>query len=137
MGHEMQPNEVFQIWSSERETIDAEMSALFSTDLLAAPEERQVRKMRFMALVERRDAAARGLLEPLRQSTSQFRARISPKAQGTPVEKPKSQEVVPPPAPSVDHLSTPRAPEQQPVPAVPATPAIPDKIAALMHSLFA
>ena len=81
----MQPNEAFQAWSSERDTVDAEMSALFTMDLLAASEERQVRKMRFMALVERRDAAARGLLEPVRQSTSQFRARIKPKVQEAPI----------------------------------------------------
>jgi hypothetical protein len=131
----MQPSEVFQTWSSERDRVDAEMSALFTTDLLAAPEERQIRKMRFMALLERRDAAARGLLEPVRQSTSQFRARISPKPQQPPKAKPESQDVVVrPPEPSADRPPVPSVPEPRPVPAMPA---IPDRIAALMHSLFA
>jgi hypothetical protein len=130
----MQPSEAFQAWSSERDRVDAEMNALFTTDLLAAPEERQVRKMRFMALVERRDAAARGLLEPVRQSTSQFRARTRPKAPEPPVAKQQSQEVVRPPEPSTDPLPAPNAPEQRPMPA--AAPVVPDRIAALMHSLF-
>ena len=129
----MQPNEAFQAWSSERDRVNAEMSALFTIDLFAAPEERQIRKMRFMALIERRDAAARGLLEPVLQSTSQFRARIRPKAQEAPVEKPKSQEAVRPTEPSADRLPVPSTPEQRPVPPIPA---IPDKIAALMQSLF-
>jgi hypothetical protein len=132
----MQPSEAFQVWSNERDTVDAEMSALFTTDLLAAPEERQVRKMRFMALVERRDAAARGLLEPVRRSTSQFRARIRPKrqearaqeAQEAPVENRQSKEVAPPP--NAYPVPVPAASEQGP------TPAIRARIAALMHSLF-
>jgi len=79
----VQKNNAFQAWREERDTVEAEMNALFGVGLLVAPEERQVRKLRFMALLQRREAAADELLKHARQSRSQHRARMSPAARET------------------------------------------------------
>lgn len=63
-------NEAFQNWRTEREAIEAEMTALLQTELIVLPEDRRVRTMRFMALLERRDVAARHLLATVRRSSS-------------------------------------------------------------------
>jgi hypothetical protein len=130
MGAKMQHGEVFQTWRSERDATEAEMSKLLTMQLTTTPEERQIRRMRFMALVERRDVAARGLLEPVRRSTALFCAKYGPKAQQPPVQNRESQEAARPPEPSADRLPIPAATEPQTV------PPIPPRIVALMQSLF-
>jgi hypothetical protein len=51
-----------EIWRSECEAIDQEMERLILSDWPRTQEENQVRKMQFMALVERRSEAARHFL---------------------------------------------------------------------------
>jgi hypothetical protein len=57
----------FLSWRNERDAVEAEMNVLLQAGLTISPEDRRVRAMRFIALVERRDAAARDLLEAARQ----------------------------------------------------------------------
>jgi hypothetical protein len=56
----------FQDWRRECEAVQKEMDRLIIAGRPQTPEERQVRQLQFTALIERRDAAARNLL----QSTS-------------------------------------------------------------------
>jgi hypothetical protein len=56
-------DEAFQTWRRECEAVEREMDRLISGGVPASPEERQVRRMRFTALVERREAAARRLIQ--------------------------------------------------------------------------
>lgn len=86
----MQQNDAFQSWAKERSTIEAEMDVLFRGDLIVAPGDRQVRKIRFMALIEQRNAAARRLLESLPRSPALFPSEV-----GSPVQEclPESQEI--------------------------------------------
>jgi hypothetical protein len=51
-----------EIWRKECETIHQEMERLILSDWPRTQEENQVRKLQFMALVERRDEAARNFL---------------------------------------------------------------------------
>jgi hypothetical protein len=53
----------FQGWRRECEAIEQEMDHLVRAGMPASVEERQVRRIRFTALVERREAAARKLIE--------------------------------------------------------------------------
>ncbi len=53
----------YETWKSEQAAIDAEMDALLSGELIISPADRQVRAVRFMALIERRESAARALLQ--------------------------------------------------------------------------
>jgi hypothetical protein len=53
----------FQTWKREREAVEKEMDRLVAAGRPASPEERQVRQLRFAALIARRDAAARNLLK--------------------------------------------------------------------------
>ena len=55
-------HEAFQEWRREREAVEQEMDLLITAGLPASNEERQVRRTRFAALLERREAAARNLL---------------------------------------------------------------------------
>ena len=50
-------------WRSEIEAIHREMDYLFKAGWLETPAERQVRQVQYLALIERRDAAARQLLQ--------------------------------------------------------------------------
>jgi hypothetical protein len=54
----------FEDWKREREAIHKEMDCLLSAGWPKTAEECQVRKVQFMALIERRNAAARNLLKP-------------------------------------------------------------------------
>jgi hypothetical protein len=58
----------FQSWRREREAIEQKMDCLIAEGLPTSVEERQVRRMRFAALIEQREAAARKLLELARTS---------------------------------------------------------------------
>ena len=53
----------FQDWKREREAIEKEMDRLITAGRPASAEERQVRQLQFAALLERRDAAARSLMQ--------------------------------------------------------------------------
>jgi hypothetical protein len=53
----------FQDWRRECEAVQKEMDRLIIAGRPQTPEERQVRQLQFTALIERRDAAARSLLE--------------------------------------------------------------------------
>ena len=56
------PNNASEIWSSECEAVDREMERLILSAWPRTQEENQVRKIQFMALVERRSDAARNFL---------------------------------------------------------------------------
>jgi hypothetical protein len=53
---------VFQDWRSECEAVQKEMDRLIAAGRPQSAEERLVRQLQFTALIERRDAAARQLL---------------------------------------------------------------------------
>jgi hypothetical protein len=50
-------------WRSEAEAIHREMDLLFKAGWLETVADRQVRQVQYLALIERRDAAARRLLQ--------------------------------------------------------------------------
>jgi hypothetical protein len=54
--------DAFHNWRRELEAVEQEMNSLIAQGLPASTEERQVRRTRFAALIERREAAARNLL---------------------------------------------------------------------------
>jgi len=56
-------NNAFQDWRRECEAVQREMDRLITAGRPQSPEERQVRQLQFTALIERRDAAARSLLQ--------------------------------------------------------------------------
>jgi hypothetical protein len=139
-------HEAFQNWRSERETIEAEMNGLLQMGPIISSEDRRIRTMRFMALVERRDEAARDLLETVRRSSS--RRRFLPRepresfiadetellpatgyeAQAASIEGRESQHGAQPPERAVDDVSIATRMEQRPM--------IPEAIAAFMRSLL-
>jgi hypothetical protein len=53
----------FQVWRRERDAVEQEMNRLITACRSISVEERQVRRFQFEALVERREAAARKLLQ--------------------------------------------------------------------------
>jgi hypothetical protein len=54
--------DAFHNWRRELEAVEQEMNSLIAQGLPASSQERQVRRTRFAALIERREAAARNLL---------------------------------------------------------------------------
>ena len=72
--------DAFQDWRRELEAVEQEMDRLIAAGLPASVEERQVRQTRFVALVERREAAARNLL----QSDCASRRDKSPRSSSPP-----------------------------------------------------
>jgi proline racemase len=64
-------NNVFQDWRRECEAVQREMDRLITAGRPQSPEERQVRQLQFTALIERRDAAARSLLQSSRRASDQ------------------------------------------------------------------
>src|ERR1700722_99736 len=62
MEYHMPRSDRSEAWRQECETINQEMDGLILSDWPRSKEENQVRKMRFMALVERRSEAARHFL---------------------------------------------------------------------------
>ena len=58
----MPNSDASEIWRRECETINQEMERLILSDWPRSHEENQVRKIQFMALVERRSEAARRFL---------------------------------------------------------------------------
>jgi hypothetical protein len=69
--------DAFMRWKEECETVHNEMDRLLAAGWLEAAEERQVRKIRFMALIERRNVAAHNLLK----KSDGDAARLSTKAE--------------------------------------------------------
>lgn len=69
----MQHDDAFQNWVTERQSVEAQMDEILASRVPPAPEERQVRRVQFLALIERRDIAARSLLNDLRRRQSQCR----------------------------------------------------------------
>jgi hypothetical protein len=80
------PIDAFQSWRRELEAVEQEMDRLIAVGLPASAEDRQVRQTRFVALVERREAAARKLL----QSDWASRRDKSPRASSRPDAHPNS-----------------------------------------------
>ena len=72
--------DAFQSWRGELEAVEQEMDRLIAAGLPASVEERQVRQTRFLALVERREAAARKLLQTDRAGGRGNRASSHPEA---------------------------------------------------------
>jgi hypothetical protein len=62
----MQHHDAFQRWQRERFAVEAEMDKLLANGVPRALEERQGWQIRFRALIERREAAARDLLQAAR-----------------------------------------------------------------------
>ena len=56
------PRALFEEWRRECEAIEREMDRLITAGRPDSEEERQVRKLQFASLIERREAAARKLL---------------------------------------------------------------------------
>jgi hypothetical protein len=73
-------SDALQNWRREREAVEQEMDRLITEGLPASVEDRLVRQTRFVALVERREAAARKLL----QSDWASRRDTSPRASSRP-----------------------------------------------------
>ena len=54
--------QAFQTWQREREAIEVEMDRLAAACRTGSPNERQIRRIQFETLVQRREAADRSLL---------------------------------------------------------------------------
>jgi hypothetical protein len=63
----MQQDELFQHWVLERSSVETQMDEILAAGVPGSMEERQTRRMQFLALIERRDVAARLLLDDLRR----------------------------------------------------------------------
>jgi len=57
----------FVDWRSELEAINREMDEVIRSAWLHTEQEREVRRTQFLALIERRNAAARKFLQPKQQ----------------------------------------------------------------------
>ena len=68
----------FQDWQRERDAVEQEMDHLIAAGMPNSVEERQVRRTRFAALIERREAAARNLLQSDRRRDWSPRAPSRP-----------------------------------------------------------
>ncbi len=55
--------DAFQNWRRERDAIEKEMDSLITAGLPQSSEDRRVRQLQYMALIERREAAARKFLQ--------------------------------------------------------------------------
>jgi hypothetical protein len=108
----MQKHDAFQGWQRERDAVEAEMNVLLKAGMPASAQERQIRQIQFQALIERREAAARSLL----QFDRSLRGRKSPAMQAQ-----TSDRLGPGSAASQD--SAPIAPAAMPEAAAPAVSA--------------
>ncbi len=63
---------IFKNWKLECEAVHKEMDCLLKAGWAETAADRQVRRMQFMALIERRDAAARNLLCTTRRAATLF-----------------------------------------------------------------
>jgi hypothetical protein len=69
-----QQQNAFAEWRRECEAIEREMNRLISAGRPSSEDERQVRKLQFASLIERREAAARKLMAPTRKLAAAARA---------------------------------------------------------------
>jgi hypothetical protein len=70
--------DAFMRWKEECETVHNEMDRLLAAGWLEAAEERQVRKIRFLALIERRNVAAHNLLKKSDGDTARLSTKADP-----------------------------------------------------------
>jgi hypothetical protein len=73
----------FQDWQRERDAVEQEMDHLIAAGVPASLEERQVRRTRYAALIERREAAARNLLQSDRRRDKSPRGASRGASSGT------------------------------------------------------
>jgi hypothetical protein len=95
--------DVLKAWKRECEAIHNEMDCLLKAGWPVTTADRQVRKLQFMALIERRDAAARDLL----QTNAHAMAPASPREA---LEQAPRQESSKDPAPQLPPNSDPALP---------------------------
>ena len=88
----MQQCDAFQHWLCERSAVEAQMDDLLAAGLPTSSEERLTRQIQFMSLVERRDAAARDLLQRL----PSLRRRKSPCTQSDSLDQVTTDASTPP-----------------------------------------
>src|ERR1700694_424696 len=72
----------FQDWRRERDAVEQEMDHLIAAGVPASLEERQVRRTRYAAFIERREAAARNLLQSDRRRDKSPRGGSSATSSG-------------------------------------------------------
>lgn len=63
----MHQDDLFKHWTHERSAVEAQMDEILAGGVPTSAMERQTRQVQFMALIERRDVAARLLLDDLRR----------------------------------------------------------------------
>jgi len=68
----------FRDWKSECEAVEEEMDRLITAGRPASGDQRQVRKIQFEALIERRETAARKLLPPHKSVRHVLSPALSP-----------------------------------------------------------
>ena len=66
----------FKVWRRERDAVEEEMNRLMTMCPAGSTEDRRVRRFQFEALIERREAAARNLLQSDRAARD-FRLALS------------------------------------------------------------
>ena len=121
-------SDALQNWRREREAVEQEMDRLITEGLPASVEDRQVRQTRFVALVERREAAARKLL----QSDWASRRDTSPRASDVVAIAPEAADI-PAVSAAISGVGVPSGAAELPADVVPvaASPSDPAEVSAI------
>jgi hypothetical protein len=119
-------SDALQNWRREREAVEQEMDRLITEGLPASVEDRQVRQTRFVALVERREAAARKLL----QSDWASRRDTSPRASDVVAIAPEAADI-PAVSAAISVVGVPSGAAKLPADVVPVAAAFPSDPAAV------
>ena len=121
-------SDALQNWRCEREAVEQEMDRLITEGLPASVEDRQVRQTRFVALVERREAAARKLL----QSDWASRRDTSPRASDVVAIAPEAADI-PAVSAAISGVGGPGGAAELPAEVVPvaASPSDPAEVSAI------
>jgi len=121
-------SDALQNWRREREAVEQEMDRLITEGLPASVEDRQVRQTRFVALVERREAAARKLL----QSDWASRRDTSPRASDVVAIAPEAADI-PAVSAAISGVGGPGGAAELPADVVPvaASPSDPAEVSAI------
>lgn len=119
-------SDALQNWRREREAVEQEMDRLITEGLPASVEDRQVRQTRFVALVERREAAARKLL----QSDWASRRDTSPRASDVVAIAPEAADI-PAVSAAISVVGVPSGAAKLPADVVPVAAASPSDPAAV------
>jgi len=121
-------SDALQYWRREREAVEQEMDRLITEGLPASVEDRQVRQTRFVALVERREAAARKLL----QSDWASRRDTSPRASDVVAIAPEAADI-PAVSAAISGVGGPGGAAELPADVVPvaASPSDPAEVSAI------